>query len=49
MNDTNELLTYIETPRIPITKPVRIDAILESRLKEFMLNRRRMAWKQLGL
>lgn len=40
MNDT---LTYIETPRTT-HRIVRIDAILEQRMREFMLTRRQKLW-----
>ena len=40
-------VTYIHTP-IKVNSPVKIDAILEKRMKEFMLSRRRMRWIELG-
>lgn len=47
MNDSHFLHPktpmYIETPRTSC-RPVRIDAILEKRMKEFLLARRRQKW-----
>ena len=39
--------SYIQTPRTTNTL-VRIDSILEQRMKEFMLSRRRRHWLDLG-
>ena len=38
---------YIEAPRSEGTV-TRIDVILEQRIKEFLLERRRMRWLELG-
>lgn len=38
---------YIHTP-IKISSPVKIDAILEKRMKEFILSRRQRRWIELG-
>lgn len=35
--------TYIETPRTNC-RPERIDAVLERRMKDFLLARRRVTW-----
>ncbi len=48
MNYTNETLEYIETPRVAASKTVRIDEILELRIREFKLSRRRLIWQQFG-
>lgn len=45
MND--ESAVYIATPRTP-HRPERIDALLEKRMKEFMLARRQKIWQQKG-
>lgn len=39
--------TYIETPRTEC-RPVRIDTVLEQRMKEFLLARRRKLWQEEG-
>lgn len=41
------LTNYIQTPRHYSTT-VRIDAILEKRMKDFMLSRRRNRWLKFG-
>lgn len=41
----NESLTYIATPRTK-RRPERIDAILEKRMREFLLARRQKAWRE---
>lgn len=38
---------YIHTP-IKVSSPTKIDAILEKRMKEFMLSRRQRRWIELG-
>jgi len=38
-----ELITYIETPRL-ITEPVKIDVILEARMKAFLRAKRVRRW-----
>lgn len=38
-----ELITYIETPR-RATEPVRIDAIMEARMKAFLRAKRVRRW-----
>lgn len=43
MNEPNSL--YIVTPRTS-RRPVRIDALLERRMKEFLLERRRQLWQR---
>ena len=42
MNDTP---TYIATP-LSRKRPVRIDAILEKRMREFLLARRQKIWRE---
>ena len=37
-------LEYIETPRRTYSTVERIDTILEARMKEFLLSRRRRLW-----
>lgn len=44
MNDES---TYIAIPRIAC-RPVRIDTVLENRMKEFLLARRRKVWHEEG-
>lgn len=39
---------YIEIPRAN-HRPERIDALLERRMKEFLLARRRKVWQEQGL
>ena len=39
---------YIEIPRT-VSKPTKIDAILQQRIIEFRMTRRRIIWLQLGL
>jgi hypothetical protein len=39
---------YLETPRKEKTRVTKIDVILEQRIKEFLLSRRRMRWLELG-
>ena len=41
-------LEYIETPRLTYGTVERIDSILEARMKEFMLTRRRLYWRKFG-
>lgn len=41
---TNEVITYIETPRRN-DRPVKIDEILEARMREFLRLRHRAYWK----
>lgn len=41
-------LEYIEIPRTTKSTMERIDKILEARMKEFMLSRRRMEWRKYG-
>ncbi len=36
----SELITYIETPRQPLDLPVKIDEILQLRMRAFMKARR---------
>lgn len=43
----NIKIEYIRTP-VKVSSPVKIDAILEKRMKEFMLSRRRRRWVELG-
>lgn len=46
---TNETLEYIQIPRRKTKNTMeRIDTILEARMKEFMLSRRRMEWRKYG-
>lgn len=45
---TNLPLVYIETPRT-VTKPEKIDTLLEKRMKEFLLERRRRMWREGGV
>ncbi len=40
-------INYIHTP-VKIKTPVKIDVILEQRMKEFMLSRRQRRWIELG-
>lgn len=47
MNDSTPI-EYIVIPRA-IQRPVRIDAILEARLKEFLLSRQRQLWREEGV
>lgn len=52
MNDelsltTEVLAPYIETPRT-MTKPEKIDTLLEKRMREFLLERRRRIWREAG-
>lgn len=44
---TNLPLVYIETPRTA-TKLEKIDALLEKRMREFLLERRRRIWREAG-
>lgn len=44
MNDES---LYIATPRT-VCRPTRIDAILEKRMKEFLLARRQKVWYEEG-
>ena len=44
MNDES---LYIATPHT-VQRPVRIDAILAKRMREFMLARRRKIWQEEG-
>lgn len=39
---------YIQIPRKTKSTMVRIDAILEARMKEFLLSRRRIEWQKYG-
>jgi hypothetical protein len=39
---------YIETPRRAKSTLTRIDTILEARMKEFILSRRRIEWIKYG-
>ena len=48
MKQTDNTLPYIETPRAASSRVVRIDAILEARLKEFLLTRRQQYWTKFG-
>lgn len=45
MNQTHEL--YIATPHTS-HRPERIDALLEKRMKEFLLLRRQKIWQEEG-
>lgn len=52
MNDDTNLVSlvakpYIATPRRD-TKPEKIDVLLEKRMKEFLLERRRRMWREAG-
>lgn len=38
---------YIHTP-VKVSSPVKIDTILEKRMKDFMLSRRQRRWIELG-
>ncbi len=40
-------INYIHTPA-KISSPTKIDAILEKRMREFMLTRRRLRWIEIG-
>ena len=42
-----KLLRYIEMPHSPI-RPEKIDAILQRRMREFMLRRRQKQWQERG-
>ena len=44
---TDESLIYIVTPHVA-RRPERIDALLEKRMKEFLLLRRQKVWQQEG-
>lgn len=46
--DNNKPVTYIKTPRTQ-TRPMRIDVLLEKRIKDFLLARRRKVWQEKGL
>jgi hypothetical protein len=46
-NITPDMIHYIETPKVKHT-PEKIDAILEKRMREFMLARRQRKWLLLG-
>ena len=48
MNCTDKTLEYIETPRVASNKTAKINAILDDRMKEFMLSRRRLVWIRYG-
>ncbi len=41
----NDNLTYIATPRTH-QRPERIDALLEKRMREFLLVRRQKMWRE---
>jgi len=41
------VLRYIETPH-STRKPVKIDALLEKRMREFLLARRQKQWLEIG-
>lgn len=41
------MINYIQTPRVSNTT-TRIDSVLEQRMKEFMLSRRRNRWLKFG-
>ena len=43
----NDEPRFIETPRTTV-RPVRIDVILEKRMKDFLLARRRRIWHEGG-
>lgn len=43
----NDAISYIATPRSK-QRPVRIDAILETRMREFLLVRRQKVWREGG-
>ena len=45
---TDEFTPYIVTPR-SAHRPERIDALLEKRMKQFVLERRRKLWQEKGL
>lgn len=45
---TNQWNDYLETPRRTAITTVKIDIILEQRMKEFLLSRRRIEWIQNG-
>ena len=47
MYNTTEIINYIETPKVKHT-PEKIDAILEKRMREFMLARRQRKWVLTG-
>ncbi len=47
-NTTNQWNKYLETPRRTATTTVKIDIILEQRMKEFLLSRRRIEWLKYG-
>ena len=47
MYNTTEIINYIETPPVKHT-PEKIDAILEKRMREFMLARRQRKWLVMG-
>lgn len=44
----HQTLEYIETPRKTNSTVARIDTILEERMKEFLLSRRRFQWIKFG-
>ena len=41
-------MEYLATEKKHTNLPVKIDVILEQRIKEFMLSRRRQRWIELG-
>lgn len=42
---SGKTVQYIETPRRPC-RPEKIDVLLERRMKEFLLERRRRIWRE---
>ncbi len=46
MNDKS--LSYIQIPRT-CHRPERIDSLLQKRMKEFLLERRRKLWQEEGV
>jgi len=47
-DESTESTLYIATPQTS-RRPERIDALLEKRMKEFILARRRKLWREKGL
>jgi len=46
--ETSNSTEYIELPRRKATTTVRIDKVLEKRMKEFLLSKRRRHWMLFG-
>jgi hypothetical protein len=45
---TDESISYIATPRVSHS-PERIDTLLEKRMQQFLLARRRKLWQEEGV